>query len=176
MNSEELFELQRSRGLRAPLVATFADLGEGEDELVDTADFIFVVNHLARTNAESRREQAEGLVTWVQQQEIPVLPMGDFNFDWDISDEEGNAAFNIFIEGGHWTWVEPAVKVKTEDSDAYDSILDFAFVANIPMGGDEPLPFRSTILERSGDVAASTLDFDDDATETEITARSTLWF
>ena len=40
------------------------------------------VNHLARGNAELRQEQAKALRLWAADQELPIIGIGDYNFDF----------------------------------------------------------------------------------------------
>ena len=100
-------------------------------------EFIVVLNHLARGNAELRREQARALRLWVAAQNAPVLAIGDYNFDYDFPTGKGNEAFEEFLSDDTWQWVEPAKLVDTNWSDRDedgvddypDSCLDFMFVS-----------------------------------------------
>ena len=69
---------------------------------------------------------------------LPVIAIGDYNFDYVFATGQGNAAFDIFMQDDVLTWVEPEELI---DSNWYDgnadglddypgSVLDFAFVAN----------------------------------------------
>jgi len=95
-------------------------------------EFIVLVNHLARGDETLRNTQATGLVTWVKEQTLPVIALGDYNFDYDIDEGEGNAGFNLMTESGDWIWVRPESLMKSQASSAYNSLLDFAFVSHIP--------------------------------------------
>ncbi len=117
-------------GDRPPLVAHLRDL---ESDL----EFLFMVNHLNRGDSSKRRRQAVGLQNWVETIDLPVIAVGDYNFDWDVHREKGNRAFDYFMDGGHWDWIEPNCGLDGEFSDCqptqcnpnYTSILDFLFVA-----------------------------------------------
>lgn len=100
--------------------------------------FVVMVNHLARGNAELRTMQAVGLREWARDQSAPLISIGDFNMDFDFKSERGNDAFPEMIRDNVWTWVRPKELVDTNwadrDQDGVDdypdSMLDFAFVAN----------------------------------------------
>ena len=145
--------------LRAPLVARFRGLETG-------IEFFYVVNHLARGNATARLEQAEGLAEWLTTHDVPTILGGDLNADFHIQlGDQGqrDPAFDALVADGPYVWVRPEVLVKTEDSDQFQTVLDFVLVGNIPMGWSA----ESTILERDGNVAAVAVDFDDDPTQTD---------
>ena len=91
---------------RSPLMARFRDKQS-------SAEFLVVLNHLARGNAEIRQEQAKGLRLWAADQELPVIGIGDFNFDFDFPTRQGNKAFDEFLLDGVWRWVEPETLVDT---------------------------------------------------------------
>lgn len=127
----EAYELDALKfgGGRAPLVAKFKLDATG-------LEFLFMVNHLHRKSAWKRNEQAKGLVDWVSQQTLPVVAVGDYNFDYDVPSGPGNAAYDHFIDGNHFDWVVPSEVVSTqysdEDNDSendHNSILDFVFTS-----------------------------------------------
>ena len=71
-------------------------------------------------------------------QSVPIVAIGDFNFDYNFATQQGNKAFQIFTaEGSPWTWVKPEPLTDTnwfdgddDGKDNYpDSCLDFTFVA-----------------------------------------------
>ena len=115
---------------RSPLVGHFRDKETG-------TEFLVIVNHLARGNADLRTEQAEGLRNWAAEQKLPVIAVGDYNLDFEFSTEKGNAAFDEFVKDDTWTWVKPKEMIDTNwadrNGDGVDdypgSMLDFAFVA-----------------------------------------------
>lgn len=124
IGSEELFQYEL--GARAPLVAEFEVIENG-------ARFLYMVNHLWRTEDDSRNDQAVGLNTWVGEQTLPVVAMGDYNFDWAIEDGENDhdQAYDSMVAGDRWLWVEPVELVPTQCNFSNPAILDFAF-----LGGD----------------------------------------
>jgi hypothetical protein len=87
-------------GHRSPLVATFRDKKT-------STEFTVVLNHLARGNVDRRQQQAMGLRLWVEDQMLPVIGIGDFNFDYDFKTQKGNAGFDEFLIDGHWRWLQP---------------------------------------------------------------------
>ena len=94
--------------------------------------FLLMVNHLARGAETMRNLQATGLVDWAGQQTLPVIAMGDYNFDYDIDEGVGNAAFDQMTTSGVWQWVRPDRLLKSQASYSYNSLLDFVFVAKMP--------------------------------------------
>ncbi|MGF1528255.1 MAG: endonuclease/exonuclease/phosphatase family protein, partial [Candidatus Competibacterales bacterium] len=123
---EELDFINRDGRGRSPLVATFRHKETGEE-------FMYVVNHLRRGNGQAREGEAEDLNQWARQQSLPIVNVGDFNWDYDVSDgapEAGNRAMEKLLEDGAFKWVEPEVKTPTYKSNRYDSILDGILTAN----------------------------------------------
>ena len=51
--------------------------------------FLLVLNHLARGDAELRQEQAKALRLWAADQELPIISIGDYNFDFDFPTQKG---------------------------------------------------------------------------------------
>lgn len=106
------------------------------DRASDT-QFIVMVNHLARGNAEFRTQQAIGLREWARDQSVGVINVGDFNLDYLIATDQGNEAFNEMLRDNVYQWVRPKTLVDTnwadDNNDGIDDypndILDFAFVA-----------------------------------------------
>ena len=100
-------------------------------------EFNVVMNHLARGSAELRKRQALILVEWAKKQSLPIIAVGGYNFDYDIPTKKGNEAFDAFLNGGTWKWIEPQQLIDTnwadrnrDGKDDYpDSMLDFAFAA-----------------------------------------------
>ena len=110
---------------RSPLVVHLKLRGTDQE-------FFVMVNHLARRDAALRERQAGQLKTWAAAQTLPILAIGDYNFDYDIDDGEGNPAMKAFLDGGVWTWVRPDRLYQTQLSPRYYSCLDFFFVAHKP--------------------------------------------
>ena len=125
----ELDEINDDRH-RSPLVAHLRDKQSDQEILL-------MNNHLARGNADYRTTQAKQLVEWARQQSIPIVAVGDYNFDYEFKDETGNDGFRAMLQDNVFQWVKPE---KMIDSNWYDpepdgqdnypgSLLDFAFVA-----------------------------------------------
>ncbi|KAA1258475.1 Endonuclease/Exonuclease/phosphatase family protein [Rubripirellula obstinata] len=99
--------------------------------------FATVLNHLARGKAEIRQKQAEGLRQWAASMTLPVIAIGDYNFDYVFETEKGNPAFDIFMSDDTFVWVKPEPLIDSNwfdgngdgEDDYPGSILDFAFVA-----------------------------------------------
>lgn len=128
-------------GDRAPLVAQFRSIPDG-------AEFFAVANHFARGNRNSRNRQATNLRNWIEQQNLPVITLGDFNMDYSVdlslnrppscegSLELGNEAFEIFTESDNIRWIQPQCLANgtcpIEGTGCFlpcfNSILDFVFV------------------------------------------------
>ena len=117
--------------------------------------FAIVLNHLARGKAKIRQRQAEGLRQWVASMTLPVIAIGDYNFDYVFETEKGNAAFDIFMADNTLTWVKPEPLIDSNwfdgNRDGIDdypgSILDFAFVA----GDAKRWNPKSKVIIRDGD-------------------------
>ena len=115
---------------RSPLYVRLQDKVTG-------IQFIVMTNHLARGNAELRKEQAIGLREWARDQNVGVINIGDCNLDYDFRTERGNDAFPEIIRDNIFSWVKPKELIDTswsdpdgDGNDNYpDSMLDFAFVA-----------------------------------------------
>jgi hypothetical protein len=161
------FELKRqtllSSGLRASLVVKFKGKRTGQE-------FLFVVNHLKRGDAQNatRLKQSQNLNDWARGEELPIIAVGDFNYDYDpqlghLGAPNRDGGFDALLDGGVFQWIKPNRLVKTQADDDFNSVLDFIFVANAPFHWTG----RSTILEREGDKPAVENDFDDDADNTD---------
>ncbi|MBS2034080.1 endonuclease/exonuclease/phosphatase family protein [bacterium] len=109
----------------------------------DEGPITFVVNHLARSNAENgppvRRKQANLLRQWLAHIQDPVVCVGDFNFDYHIRQgDKDNSGFSVLTREDLYHWVrypDPLVPTEGESKNGtpifpYESILDFIFVAN----------------------------------------------
>ncbi len=110
-------------GGRAPLVAhlRFRDGGQ---------EFLFMVNHLNRGNAARRHEQATLLNNWAMTQPLPVIAVGDYNFDWNLPNGDANhdLGYDNLTRGDVFRWVRPATLIKTQCDPNFNSVLDFVFV------------------------------------------------
>src|SRR5262249_10099574 len=95
VNSDELFQLfglNKSSSLRAPLTAHFRGKKSKQE-------FVFMVNHLASGDANANKKQAEALAAWVKTQTLPIIAVGDLNsFD-------GRPVIKILKES--WFELEP---------------------------------------------------------------------
>lgn len=121
-------ELNGSGGTREPLVGRFEFLPNGQE-------FLFMVNHFNRREAEKRQKQAQFVREWGKQQTLPIIAVGDYNFDVDPRNKSGNAAFEIFNQDDTFAWIEPQClstdtcpPTGSQCDPQYNSILDFVFV------------------------------------------------
>lgn len=119
----ELDEINKNNAVRSPLVARFLSK--------DTKrEFLFMVNHLYRANSSARLEQSIQLNQWVQQQELPVIAVGDYNFDMSPYDvTKRGEGYDAIIKNNVLRWIQPEVLLPTQCS-KYKSILDFIFVSD----------------------------------------------
>lgn len=156
-------ETRLSSGLRASLGVRLKVKNTGQE-------FIFLVSHLKRGGAQNpiRLKQSQNLNTWVQTQTLPVIAVGDFNYDYDVVLGDAglpnrDGGFDALIANDRFRWVKPDFLVKTQSSPEFNSVLDFIFVAN------EPLKWTGTsrILDREGDQPATTVGFSDDNQNTD---------
>lgn len=122
IRSQELSHINQGNH-RAPLVAEL-------EERATNRRFLFMVNHLARGNNALRHRQAQQLNEWVRTQTLPVVAVGDYNFDWEVNggDTNHDRGYDNMTAGGAWTWVRPAALIKSQCSPEFDSVLDFIFV------------------------------------------------
>jgi endonuclease/exonuclease/phosphatase family metal-dependent hydrolase len=115
---------------RSPLFVRLQDRDSG-------VEFVVMTNHLARSNADLRTQQAVGLREWARDQGVAIINIGDFNMDYGFRAEKGNDAFVEMLRDNVWQWVRPTELIDTnwsdpdgDGSDNYpDSMLDFAFEA-----------------------------------------------
>ena len=140
VSSEELDEINIGGDARATLVARLR-------ERATSTEFLFMVNHLHRSRAERRQEQAKILREFAADQTIPVIAVGNYNFDFDIPSGTGNTAFDLMLQGNTFNWVRPATLIKTHASDKYNRLLDFVFTSGDATGWN-PV---STIIVRPND-------------------------
>lgn len=127
--------------VRAPLVGHMQERATG-------VEFLFVVNHLWRTDSAARHEQADRLNTWGAAQTLPIVTIGDFNFDWKADGSSHDEGYDNLIANDVFRWVKPPDPlVRTECSEFYDSLLDFVFVG----GGAKDWGASSAILRQEDD-------------------------
>ena len=83
---------------------------------------------------------------------LPLLAIGDYNFDYNFHTKTGNKAFQLFTRDGVWKWLRPEKLIDSNWSDTNprlpddqrtdrypDSILDFIFVAGRRSSGRQSL-------------------------------------
>lgn len=121
LSSEELTDINVGGTVRAPLVGHLRERASG-------LELLFVVNHLWRTDEPARHEQAALLNGWGREQSLPVVMVGDYNFDWDVGSGVHDEGYDELVAGDVFRWVEPETLVATQCSRSYDSVLDFVFV------------------------------------------------
>jgi endonuclease/exonuclease/phosphatase family metal-dependent hydrolase len=125
----ELKKLSFRNRVRPALVGLFQEKESGKS-------FYFMVNHLYRSDQKKRMKQSKMLKKWaMKNKEIPIIMVGDYNYDWDIASngKKRDRAFDILISV--LEWIEPENKILTQCSARhgdekckYNSILDFIFV------------------------------------------------
>jgi hypothetical protein len=126
LESFELHRINVGGRVRAPLVAHLKSKSSG-------TEFLFMINHLYRSNNRARHSQAALLNKWAREQELPIIAVGDYNFDWEVIDGDANHdyGYDNLIEDDIFYWVRPAELKKSQASERYNSVLDFVF-----LGGD----------------------------------------
>lgn len=156
-------ETRLSPGLRASLVVHLKGKRTGQE-------FLFVVNHLKRGGAQNsvRLQQSKNLNQWAKLQTLPIIAVGDWNFDYDVTSGDAgfpnrDRGFDALIKDHVFEWVRPTTIVKSQADDNFNTLLDFVFVANAPLGWTGV----SRILEQEGDQPATTVDFSDDKNTTD---------
>ena len=120
----ELLSINIGGNVRAPLVAHFKLKSNGKE-------FLFMVNHLYRSRNDLRHEQARLLNRWAQKQTLPIIAVGDYNFDWDVTqgEKKHDKGYDLLTENGIFTWIRPELILATHCSQKYNSVLDFVFVS-----------------------------------------------
>lgn len=120
LSQQELHEINIENRVRSPLVARLRDTRSN-------AEFFFMVNHLYRGDEHGRHQQAQLLNDWVRAQTLPVIAVGDYNFDWDVEtgDTRHDAGYDLMTREGRFVWLRPATLVRSQCS--FDSVLDFVF-------------------------------------------------
>lgn len=78
IDHKELFDVQVKRYSRPTLVTILKDKVTGKN-------FFFMVNHLDRGDAIARHKQALILNQYIKSIDMPLVAMGDYNFDWDLN-------------------------------------------------------------------------------------------
>lgn len=133
----ELHHVNIQRKVRAPLVAHLRLRSTSQE-------FLFLVNHLYRGSANGRHTQARLLNEWAAKQTLPIIAVGDYNFDWDLSrgDTSHDRGFDLMTANDTFVWVRPSNRIVTHCHPKFRSILDFIFVA----GAAKQWPATSTIL------------------------------
>lgn len=157
----ELDEINTTGNARAPLVLDLSDTATGER-------FLFMTNHLYRSRNEERWKQAELLNQWAASKTLPVIAVGDYNFDWDTAGGIHDKGYDLMTEGGAWQWVQPAALTTTQCSGwpcQYNSVLDFVFTA----GPAQEWPASSEIAVAAGDFP------DDETTSDHRPVLATFW-
>lgn len=146
---QELGWINPMNRVRAPLVAEMRDKATGQR-------FLFAVNHLYRSRAEQRHEQARLLNEWASKLTLPLIAVGDYNFDFQIEGGDTDAAkrdagYDLFTAGGVLAWVRPGTIVGTTcPNPRYaPAVLDFVFANAAAMAWAK----SSTILANETDCA-----------------------
>lgn len=143
----ELHRINVTGTVRAPLVAHFRIRTSG-------SEFLFMVNHLYRSRDFRRHEQARLSNLWASKQSLPIIAVGDYNFDWDIhvGDKVHDIGYDEMVSHGHFNWIRPRELKKTQADPRYHTVLDFIFLG----GNTWTWKAESKILARDGS------DTDDD--------------
>ena len=104
---------------------------------------------------DRRHEQARLLNLWASQQTLPIIAVGDYNFDWSVpvGDKVHDQAYDEMVKDGHFTWIRPSTLKKTQASPNFNTVLDFVFLG----GNSWTWKAESTILKRDAN------DTDDDS-------------
>ena len=141
VDSEELHNINPGGRVRAPLVAHFRLKSDG-------AEFYFMVNHLYRSRSVQRHAQAQLLNEWTSDRAIPVIAVGDYNFDWSVQngDTDHDEGYDHLTANNVFDWIRPATLVRTQDSN-FNSVLDFVFASSAA----KTWGVSSTILVEDGD-------------------------
>lgn len=124
----ELGDINIEGKVRAPLVI------QVKDRALGGLEFLFMVNHLYRGNDAGRHQQGELLNAWAKAQTLPVIAVGDYNFDYLVEGGDQGArdvGYNNMTKDDVWTWVKPVTLegTSTPSRRRPAAVLDFVFVA-----------------------------------------------
>ncbi len=120
---------ETSWGLRGALLLRLQDR--------DTGNEFYVGNvHLkccGGSGPATRAHQAQIIHDWVQQSDVPVIFVGDFNIPVDPASANGNQNSDAFttLEQA-MTWLRPSNPIKTQCSPSFNSMLDHVFFKDGP--------------------------------------------
>ena len=125
VNSGQLTEI--GQNARSPLWVQLKETATG-------LEFMVMVNHLHRSNDNTRHRQAQMLNAWAASQTLPIIAIGDYNFDWNLpnGDTDHDLGYDNMTKDGVWEWIRPAELVTTQCSGwpcGYNSVLDFVFAS-----------------------------------------------
>jgi len=140
LEKEELHEINPEGRVRAPLVGKFRVKATGDE-------FFAMVNHLYRKRSDLRSQQARQIRQWADTKDIPVIALGDFNFDWESDDDHGQG-FDAITNNDVFKWIKPenafvnGTVLPTQCHNDFRSILDFIFAS----GSAKEWESTSTIL------------------------------
>jgi len=112
--------------------------------------FLLMVNHLAREQIGERQFQATLLNEWVARQVLPVIAVGDYNFDWNIADDTHDSGYDAIIAEERFQWVQPETLLTTQCSGwpcEFRRVHDFVFTA----GAAQQWRAESVIVVRPDD-------------------------
>lgn len=132
----ELKDINIGGKVRAPLVVQFRISETGKE-------FLFMVNHLYRTHPIERQQQAKLLNRWASQQTLPIIAVGDYNFDWNVKTTVHDPGYDLMTQNDVFEWIQPKSKFPTTCG-RYNTILDFVFVS----GEAKKWPASSKIYDR----------------------------
>ena len=123
VKSYELHRINLLERVRAPLVAYFRIRGTNRE-------FLFMLNHLYRGSRKLRQQQARMLNKWARKQRLPIVAVGDYNFDWDVryGEQLHGRGFDYLTANQVFKWVRPKRLVRTHCDRAYNTVVDFIFV------------------------------------------------
>jgi endonuclease/exonuclease/phosphatase family metal-dependent hydrolase len=99
-----------------------------------------MVNHLARGDRRKgtpnrRQVQAEMLNTWVANQTLPTIAVGDYNFDFQLSQNKHDPALDLMVRNQNWFWLYPETFDRTQcNMNLPAAFLDFIFVTRPVLG------------------------------------------
>jgi uncharacterized protein YraI len=161
LDSWEETEINTTGNARAALVLELR-------EQRSNTRFLFMVNHLYRSREDERRQQAQLLNAWAARQTLPVIAVGDYNFDWEVAGTDHDAGYDLLTVNDRFRWVRPATLVTTQCSGwpcTFNSVLDFVFTA----GAAQAWRAESEIVVTPGDFP------DDDTTSDHRPLLARFW-
>lgn len=114
-SSVVFYDKKRFNLVESSEVAAVASVNESQhapfcvrlNEYLGAQDLAVVMNTIASGDMDFQENQAAALREWARGQSMPLIALGQCDFDYERQAQRGNACFHAFIRDGVWEWVKP---------------------------------------------------------------------